>query len=141
MRGPWHIWVVGLASLVWNAGGAYDYLMTQTANEAYVALLGPAQWGFLEAAPAWFDAGWAFGVWASIAGSLLILVRSRLAFAAFWMALAGILVSAVYSFFIANPTMLALAGTASIAFSGLIVAMMIMLLLYCRAMIDRGHLR
>jgi hypothetical protein len=26
---PWHLWVVGILSLLWNAFGGYDYTMTQ----------------------------------------------------------------------------------------------------------------
>jgi len=26
---PWHVWVVGIVALLWNAMGALDYTMTE----------------------------------------------------------------------------------------------------------------
>ena len=37
LKTPVHLYVVGVASLLWNAGGAFDYFMTQTKNEEYMA--------------------------------------------------------------------------------------------------------
>ena len=42
-RAPWHLWVVGIISLLWNAMGAFDYLMSQTRNEQYMAAFTPEQ--------------------------------------------------------------------------------------------------
>ena len=33
---PWHLWVIGIVATLWNAGGAYDYTMTQTRNMDYL---------------------------------------------------------------------------------------------------------
>lgn len=32
MRAPWHLWLIGIIAVLWHAGGAFDYLMTQTNN-------------------------------------------------------------------------------------------------------------
>ena len=40
---PWHIWVVGVGSLLWHLIGATDYVMTQTKNEQYMANFTPEQ--------------------------------------------------------------------------------------------------
>ena len=34
---PLHLWVIGALSLLWNCIGAFDYTMTQTHNDAYLA--------------------------------------------------------------------------------------------------------
>jgi len=39
VRTPLHLWIVAALATVWNAFGAFDYLMTQTRNEAYLAVL------------------------------------------------------------------------------------------------------
>ena len=36
MKTPWHLWVFGVVSLLWNFGGAYDYVMVRTGNQAYL---------------------------------------------------------------------------------------------------------
>ena len=42
-RAPWHLWAVGIVGLLWSAMGAFDYLMTQTENESYMARFTPEQ--------------------------------------------------------------------------------------------------
>jgi hypothetical protein len=141
MKRPWHLWVIGLLSLVWNAGGAVDYTMSQFHNQAYLAQLPPEMMAFLDTAPVWFDAAWAFGVWGSILGSVLILFGSRHAVSALAVSLAGLVVTMIYSWRIAEPSMIAMGGTGTVLFSLAILAVLIGLMLYARAMVARGHLR
>ena len=141
MRTPWHIWVIGGLALLWNAGGAYDYLMTQLNNESYLGMLNAAQRAFLNARPVWFDAVWAIGVWFSIAGAVLILLRSRFAAPAFLISLAGLVASAVWSFGIARPSSVEINGMFAVWFSLLICASLIGFWAYAKAMTARGFLR
>ena len=141
MRTPVHIWIVGAVSLLWNAGGAYDYLMTQLGNQAYLSMLTEEQASFMAARPTWFDAAWAFGVWGSVAGSLLLLLRSRYAAAAFGISLLGLIASSVWSYGIAEPSSLDLMGTFGLIFSLAIVVVLLALYFYARIMVARGHLR
>ena len=64
-RTPVHLWIVGGLSALWNAFGAYDYVMTQTRNEAYLAGFTEAQRAYFESFPALMEAAWACGVWAA----------------------------------------------------------------------------
>lgn len=141
MRTPWHIWVVGGLSLLWNAGGAYDYLMTQLQVESYLSMFTAPQRAYLDGVPLWFEFSWATGVWFSILGSLLILLRSAWAGAAFLISLLGLIVSSVWSFVVASPPANEVMGTFAIYFSAAITVVLILLYLYCRAMAGRGHLR
>lgn len=43
MKTPWHLWLIGVVSLIWNAFGAMDYSMTATRNAAYMASFTPEQ--------------------------------------------------------------------------------------------------
>ena len=36
VRTPWHLWAVGVVSLLWNGFGAYDFIMTSTQGETYM---------------------------------------------------------------------------------------------------------
>jgi hypothetical protein len=139
---PIHLWIVGVVSLLWNAFGAFDYIMTQTENSDYLAALTPEQLGFLTHAPIWFEASWAIGVWFSVIGSLLLLVRSRVASAAFALSLLGLIVSSIYTYLIADAgNALAVSGTAALIFTIAIPIVLIGLWLYARAMTKRGVLR
>jgi hypothetical protein len=141
MRTPIHVWLVGVLSLLWNGGGAYDYLMMQTKNAGYLEMLSDAQMAFMQGVPMWFDIGWAFGVWGSILGSILILLRSRFALHAFGLSLLGMLTTSVYSLLIASPGMMDIAGSGALMFSLLIVFVLLVLIVYTRLMARRGVLR
>lgn len=141
MRAPWHLWVIGVVALVWNAGGAYDYLMTQLGNEAYLAMLTEPQRAFMDARPVWMDAAWAVGVWFSILGSLLLLLRSRHAATAFLISILGLIVTAVWSYGVADPSGIEVMGSFSVWFSLAVMTVLIALWVYARAMTARGVLR
>jgi hypothetical protein len=87
---PLHLWIVGLLAVVWNGFGSLDYTMTQARNPAWLAQMTAEQRAFIEAAPYWLDATWAVGVWGGLIGSLLLLLRSRFAVAAFLVSLLGL---------------------------------------------------
>ena len=78
-RTPRHLWVIGIVALLWNAIGAFDYLMTQTKNAAYLSGFPPEQLAFFYGLPAWVVAAWALAVWGGVLGSVLLLLRRRLA--------------------------------------------------------------
>jgi hypothetical protein len=60
---PKHLWAVGILSLLWNAFGGYDYVMTETGNLAYFEMMGmgQAELGFFASLP---PGGWRCGRWA-----------------------------------------------------------------------------
>lgn len=140
MKTPVHLWIVGVFALVWNAGGAYDYVMTQTQNADYLAMLTEAQQAFLDNGPAWFEAAWATGVWFSLLGAVLLLLRSRFAGGAFAISLIGLIVSSVYSFGIADPGSLDMMTAGQAGFTAAIYIVLILLWVYSRAMTRRGVL-
>lgn len=76
-RAPAHLWIVGILATLWNAAGCYDYYMTETANQTYLAKMPADMIAYIHGLPAWLTAGWAIGVWGGLAGSLLLLMRSR----------------------------------------------------------------
>lgn len=110
VKTPWHLWVIGLVALLWNSGGAYDYTMTQTRNMDYLATAATNAGvpldtlvGYYTNFPVWADAMWAFGVWGAVAGSILLLVRSKFAFHAFVLSLVGLLGTTIYTMTSAIP--------------------------------------
>jgi len=92
-RVPGHFWPVAVLSLLWNAFGGYDYTMTNLRNPGYLKMMPADAIAYMDTMPAWITAAWAFGVWGSLAGSVLLLLRSRHAVTAFMVSLAGAVVS------------------------------------------------
>ena len=137
---PIHLWIVGIVSLLWNAFGAFDYLMTQTRNESYMSSFSEEQLTYFYGFPAWMEAFWALGVWGAVAGSVLLLARSRFALHAFVVSLVGLVGSSVYSFFLSEmPSDMNSSGY--LAFTIAIYVVTIALIVYAWRMIARNVLR
>ena len=99
-RTPAHLWAVGIVSLLWNAYGCYDYLMTNLRNPAFMANVPADQLAYMDSLPAWLTAFWAFGVWGGLVGSILLLMRSRYSVWAFALSLVGAVVGLGYQIFV-----------------------------------------
>lgn len=137
---PVHLWIAGGVSALWNAFGATGYVMTQTRNPAWMAQLTTEQRAFLENAPVWLDASWALGVWGGLAGSLLLLGRSRYAVGAFIVSLAGLAVNTLSQVAGDKPSPHLDSG-ADLGLHLAIWAVAIALLAYAMRMRARGVLR
>lgn len=109
---PMHLWVLGTLSLLWNAFGCYDYVVTHTGDAQALGLDAEA-FAWLNAFPAWATGAWAIGVWGSLLGSILLLARKRHAGTVFLVALIGTLLSFSYQFTSNRPASLS-TGTEAI---------------------------
>ena len=150
---PWHLWVIGLVSLLWNSGGANDYIQVHLRVESYLAQ-GAEMMGitagqvatYYDAFPLWANIAWALGVWGAIAGSLLLLFRSKHAFLGFVISLIGLVLTTIYT--IGTPMPMAadaqtaeFARTFQMAFSGAIWLATLLLMYYSYRMTKAGVLR
>lgn len=97
---PWHLWVIGIVTLLWNAIGVFDYLMTQTIDVARLQQAGMQSEDLARLAqtPWWVNACWALGVWGALLGSILLLARSRRAVTGYVVSLIGIVPMIIYQF-------------------------------------------
>ncbi len=137
-RTPVHLWIIGVLTLLWNLMGAFDYLATQLELEFYMSQFTPEQLAYFYGFPAWAVAGWAFGVWGAVAGSLGLLLRKKWSVWAFAVSLAGMLVSSIYTLGLSDGAQMM--GTGGVIFTVVIWAVAILLLVYARAMANRGVL-
>ena len=141
VRAPWHFWLVAVIAILWNGFGAYDYVMSHSQGDAYYASMGmtPAQIAYAHAMPAWVVAAWAFGVWGAVAGSVLLLLRSRWALHAFVVSLLGLLASLVYSQILTSAR--DIMGTTAMIMNVVVLAGCLFFVWYARMMAARGTLR
>jgi len=144
-RTPAHLWIVGVLSLLWNAIGCYDYLMTRMRDTDYLAKMMPdvdpnAMLAWVDAFPIWAQAGWALGVWGGLLGAVLLLVRSRWAVLAFGLSLLGALLGLGYQIAMAPPLPGA-EGAMMEAMPYVIIVIALVLFLYARAMAAKGVIR
>lgn len=87
---PWHLWAVGILTLLWNAVGIMSYMMTELGQLETLGMTAE-QIAYFETFPAWATAVWALGVWGAFFGSLLLLFRSRWAVASFAVSVVGLI--------------------------------------------------
>lgn len=134
---PWHLWVVGVVTLLFNLLGITSYLTVKLGMMAEAGM-SPTQIAFMESYPAWATTVWAMGVWGAFAGSLLLLFRSRFAVAAMVVALIGLI-----GVTIAEGVMLDVPAEmrTPLGLKAMIWVVTLGLLFYARRMAARGVLR
>ena len=143
-RAPWHLWLVGGLSLLWNAFGAYDYLMTRARNMDHLSSMpgvDPNEMlAYIDAFPIWAQIGWGLGVWSALAGSVLLLVRNRWAVLAFILSLVGMVLGLGYQY--VGPPAPAGMMEGVMAFMPLVIFLIgVLLLAYALNMRKKGVIR
>lgn len=141
MKTPWHLWVIGVVTLVFNAGGAFDYVMTQTKNAAYMAQFTPDELAYFYGFPSWVQGCWAIAVWGAVLGSALLLVRRKWAVGMFALSLIAMVVTFAHNFVLADVKIYEVVGAEAIYVSAVIAIVAVALFVYARAMARRGVLR
>jgi len=96
----WSFWIVGAFALIWNIGGAINYIM-QT-NIEFVATLPDTHKAIIQGRPYWATGGFALAVFGGAIGSLLLLLKKRFAFYIFIASLAGILITMIHTVMVAT---------------------------------------
>ncbi len=129
---PGSYWVVAVLGTLWNSFGAYLYTMANLGDASVTAGAPPEMLAYMASMPVWAHAGWAFGIWGSFAGSVLMLLRSRHAVTAFLVSLVGALVSYGAQ---------AMAGVLTPAEPIMILVVILFFWWYCRRAAGQGVLR
>ena len=110
VKPPGWFWVVGALALLWNLFGLAMFYMSITMTPEQLAQLPAAQREVTEGYPTWLWAVYGAAVVTGTLGSLLLLLRRKLALPVFWLSLVAIVVLFAYALFPAR--MLELMGAA-----------------------------
>ena len=106
MAGPWHLWVVGILTLVWNGSGAAIILMAQMGSRLD---MDAREIAYYASQPLWFVLVTNVATFAPIAGAVALLVKHRAAVWLFATSLAAVVSTNAYD--VAAGTSLALADS------------------------------
>jgi hypothetical protein len=138
---PWHLWLVGVLGIFWNGYGGYDYVMTKIGGDQYLRDYGMTepQIEYFHAMPSWMTAVWAIGVWGAILGTILLLLRRKLALPVFIVSFAAFLVSILYQYLLTNGA--EINGTLGMIMSAVITAGCLFFIWYSWAMTRSGVLK
>jgi hypothetical protein len=118
--------------------GAYDYVMTETKNEAYMAKFTPEQLEFFYGFPAWIVVFWALAVWGGVAGAVLLLMRKKSAFPVLATSFICMVVTVIHNYGFAGAA--DITGATGTIFSVVIFVVALGLTFYARSMANKGVL-
>lgn len=136
----WHLWVVGGLSLLWNAMGAFDFVMTQTKNEAYMQAFTPEQLEYFYGFPLWVNVSWGIATGASVIGSLFLLLRLRAALPVFMVSFVAMVLTTLHNFVLSDGWRV-MGGVGVLIFSAVIFVIALLLVVYACRMGRRCVLR
>ena len=141
IKTPWHLWLVGVVAVLFNSIGVFDFVMSMTQGEAYMAGAGmtPAQIDHYQTMPAWMTVVWAVGVFGAFAGSVLILLRNKLAWPVLAVSLAAFLISVAYTYVLTDGGKIM--GQSMAVTSAVIAGLLALFTAYAWWMTRRGVLR
>jgi len=133
---PWHLWVVGIVSLLWNAAGAWTIMSAQSGAPMD---MDATEIAYYAAQPAWLVAVVDVVLISATLAALALLWRSRWAPNLYTLSLAGIGLSTLYELF--SGTALLLRDQGWLILFCVTTGLAIFQLLYAVAMRRRGALR
>ena len=137
---PWHLWLVGVLTLVWNAASCYSHLMTLAQDDGYFRATGvtPEMAAYFAALPPWYVAAWTIAVWGGVLAAVGLLMRKSWAvwwFAASQLAMAGNSVATLL-----NPDAYEVLGNVGSISAVALIALGAFVVLYSVVMKRRGIL-
>ncbi|GAB4237227.1 MAG: hypothetical protein Tsb0034_12280 [Ekhidna sp.] len=99
---PVWFWVVAVLALIWNLMGVGAYLQQAYASDDLLSQMEKAVADLIAQRPAWATAAFATAVWGGALGSLLLLLRKKLAHIVLVVSLVGIVIQMYYNYFMAR---------------------------------------
>lgn len=140
VKAPWHLWLVGLIALLFNAIGVFDFVMSMAQGAAYQASAGmtPDQIAHYQQMPGWMTLVWAVGVFGAFGASIFLLLRRKQALPVFIVSLAAFLISLLYTYVLTHGG--AVMGPQMAITSAVIAALLVFFGWYSLFMTRRGVL-
>lgn len=136
VTGRWHLWVVGILSLLWNGMGAYTVMMAQAGKLPNVDAL---EASYYAAQPFWFVIATNIALLATVVAAIALLVRSRFAAWLYAFALFAFVVNNLYD--LAAGTSLMLVDRGWLVMTCIIAVISVLQFVYAWTMKKRGVLR
>jgi len=141
VKAPWHVWLVGVFALLFNAIGVFDFVMSMLQGATYQASAGmtPEQIAHYQGMPGWMTVVWAVGVFGAFGASALMLMRKALSMPVFVVSLGAFLLSLFYTYVLVGAG--AVMGRDMAIASTVIAVLLVCFIAYARRMAALGVLR
>lgn len=139
LRTPWHLWVLGIVTLLYGLLAAYDSVQTLAAGEDYMraSSMTDAQLSYFTSTPWWFDTASFVSTWSGLLAAAALLLRKRIAALLYAMSAAATFVSAIYLYLLSDGT----AAMGDLRYAPIVIGtVMALMALYARGLAKRGVL-
>jgi hypothetical protein len=133
---PWHVWVVGILTILWNGSAAVTIMLAQAGR---MPNLEPDEAAYYAAQPVWFVISTDIALVSAIAAGIALLLRSRAAVWLFAITMIALVVNNGYE--LATGTSRMLVNQGALIITCVIIVIAVLQLVYARAMAKRGVLR
>jgi hypothetical protein len=133
---PWHLWVVGALTLLWNGSGAYTIMMAQAGR---LPGLRPDEAAYYAAQPAWFVVATDIALVSAVAAGVALLLRKTTAAWLFAVSLAAIIVNNSYE--LAAGTSRVFVSQGALIVTAIIAVIAVLQFGYASSMKRRGVLK
>lgn len=134
VRAPWHLRIVGILGLLWNASGLVAFALARQGS----VTMTPDETAYYATMPAWETLAWLVGTIGGMVGSILLVLRSRHTVWPFIASLLAVVLSHVWGLAIGRSRVLTHPGALTMSLVVLVLA--VLLLAYTRVMRRRGVL-
>ena len=135
-------WIICVLLLLWSFGGAYDYLMTRTQNEAYMSQFPEEMLDYFYNMPLVLSITWPLAVWAGVLGWILMLLRRSWAVPVFIFSFVCMIINFGYMAINGGLALQAeMMGAASYVFTALIILLGIFAIWFSRRAKANGTLK
>jgi len=132
-------WVVSAIALVWNLMGVMAYIMQVTMSPEALQALPANERTLMESVPMWVTSAFAIAVWGSTLGSILLLMRKKLATPVLILSFAGILVQMYYNLFMSKS--MEVYGPRGLAMPVMVLVFGIFLIWFSRKSTSNGWIK
>ena len=95
-------WIISSIAFLWNLIGVATYLMTVTITPEALAEMPEAESALYTDTPTWITSIFALAVFTGLAGSILLLLRKKLAYPIFILSLVAIVIQMSYTLIVSN---------------------------------------
>lgn len=103
-KSPWHLWLIGVLSFLWNAMGAATIVMAQLGK---LPNIDPDEVAYYAAQPMWLVLATDIALFSAVFAAIALLLRSKLAISLFAISVIAIFVTNIYDLASTKSRMLA----------------------------------
>lgn len=133
---PIWFWIIAAIAVLWNAMGVMAFFAEVNQSAETLAAMSEAHRNLYETRPSWVVVVFAIAVFGGVIGSILLLLRNKLATLLFTASLLGVIAQQFYSFVIARVQDVS-AGNIMI-FPAIVFIIAVLLLWFSRSCAQKG---